>query len=258
VGAALETWQLVESPPVVPQPYGLFSQSEVRLGTDEHWRLGVQWQSQACGEAKVTTGPCIDEVSPLTPDNLCTVRQFDPFTIYAYNNDAVPGRTLDEHRADASARLVAGEQRSLETEFWTRVLTEVGTPTDLTSRDIRFGLGYIETQLAQDFNGMGVIHMSHLVATLLWDALVVTGGRIYTVHGTPVVVGAGYDIINPLTTPATILGTGPIVMYRGDIDTREQAVNFRRNEVSYIAQRDYVVGWDCGAYGVTVPTTPAV
>lgn len=258
MGNLLNTWHPVEAPAVVPQPYGLFTVAEPRLSTDEHWRIGVTWQSQACGLTKVTTGPCIDEVAALTPDDLCSVRQFEPFTVYTYNNDAVPGRTLDEHRADAVARLVGAEQRSVEEKVWAMMGAEVGVPIDLSGQDIRFGLGYVEQILAQDFNGLGVIHMSHLVATLLWDALVVTGGRVSTVHGTPVAIGAGYDTgINPLTTDGTIFGTGPMVMYRGDIDTREQAIARDTNNVSFIAQRDYVVGWDCGTVGVRVPHTPA-
>jgi len=258
MGAQLDTWQLVEAPAVVPQPYGIFSVAEPRLATDEHWRLGVKWQSQGCIQTGVTTGPCIDDIDPLTPDSLCTVREFEPFTVYAYNDDAVIGRSLDEHRADAIARLVGSEQRSAETQVWSMMLTDAGAPVDLSGQDIRFGLGYVESYLAQNYNGLGVIHMSHLIATLLWDALVVSGGRISTVHGTPVVVGSGYDTgINPTTQDGTIVGSGPMVMYRGDIDTREQAIAMANNRVSYIAQRDYVFGWDCGAVAVKVPHTPA-
>jgi hypothetical protein len=257
MGIQLGAWHQVEAPAIVPQPYGLFTVAEPRLSTDEHWRLGVQWQSQGCGLTKVTTGPCIADVEALDPDDLCSVREFDPFTVYAYNNDAVVGRTLQEHMADATTRLVASEQRSVEEQVWGLISAEVGAPVDLTSQDIRFGFGYVEQALAQQFNGLGVIHISHLVATLLWDALVISGGRVTTLHGTPVVVGAGYDIVNPLTSPGTIFGTGPMVMYRGDIDTREQAIDKSTNNVSYIAQRDYVIGWDCGSVGVLVPHTPA-
>lgn len=258
MGTQLDTWQLVDAPAVVPQPYGIFSQAEPRLATDDHWKLGIKWQSQGCFKAPATTGPCIDDVDPLDPDNYCVVRQFEPFTIYSYNDDSVIGRTLDEHRADAVARLIGSEQRSVETQVWAQMVADAGAAIDLSAQDIRFGLGYVEQYLAREFNGMGVIHMTHLTATLLWDALVVTGGKIQTVHGTPVVVGAGYDTsINPLTDDSTIVGTGPMVMYRGDIDTREQAIAMANNRVSFIAQRDYVFGWDCGAVRVLVPNTPA-
>jgi len=43
-----------------------------------------------------------------------------------------------------------------------------------------------------------------------------------------------------------------LVMYRGDIDTRENAVDKAINGVSIIAQRDYVLGWDCVAFGADV------
>ena len=93
MGTQLSTFHLVEAPAVVPYRHGLFSVVEPRVVgltggvIDEHWRLGVTWQSQACSLAKETTGPCIDsDVAALTPDEYCSVAEFDPFTVYAYND----------------------------------------------------------------------------------------------------------------------------------------------------------------------------
>ncbi len=75
-----------------------------------------------------------------------------------------------------------------------------------------------------------------------------------TLLGTPVVIGAGYDnAVGAPTATSSIFATGPVLLYRGDIDTREQAINKAHNEVSYVAQRDYVLGWDC--YAVQVDLT---
>jgi hypothetical protein len=94
--------------------------------------------------------------------------------------------------------------------------------------------------------------MSRQAATILWANLTISGGKMQTLLGTPVVIGAGYDNAagDPVATSA-LIATGPVVLYRGDIDTREQAINMAHNEVSYIAQRDYVLGWDCQAIKVT-------
>lgn len=256
MGQYLGNWLLVEAPVNPPQPFGIFSVVEPRLTIDEHWRSGIQWQSQACGDAKVTTGPCIDEISPLTPDDYCSISQFDPFTVYIYDNDPLPGHTIEQHKAQASQRLINAEQRAVEEKLWSEFTSSVALE-NLFAYDPRFALGWVEQKLSQQYNGTGIIHISHLFATLVWDSLVVSGGKTTTAHGTPVAIGAGYDSINnPVTDYLTIIGTGNMIMYRGEIDTREQAIATGTNNVSYVAQRDYAIGWDCTIVGAGVQVTP--
>jgi hypothetical protein len=81
---------------------------------------------------------------------------------------------------------------------------------------------------------------------VLCDNLYADGQIMRTKLGTPVVVGGGYD------QAGLIYGTGPLVIYRGEVDTRQQAIAKPVNKVSFIAQRDYVVGWDCGVFCVTL------
>lgn len=251
MGTQLDTWQLVDAPPVVPLPYGIFSVAEPRITTDDHWRLGVKWQSQACGSTKITTGPCIEpERGDLIPDDYCSITEYDPFTVYAYNNDAVIGHTLNEHLANTVQRLVATEQRSVEEQLWTSLVANSVSTLSLTTFSAGVVLGYLEQQLAENYGGQGVIHMNRLTATYLWEYLQVQGGRLVTKLGTPVVAGSGYDALSTPLDEFKMFASGPVVIYRGDVDTRENAVSKSNNEVSIIAQRDYVLGWDCVAYGV--------
>lgn len=261
MGSLLNTYHQVSAPPAVPYRYGLFSVVEPRtsaiegVSIDEHWRLGVQWQSQSCGEIKATTGPCIDaEIPALTPDGqLCSVLEYDPFTLYAYNDDAIPGHTLAEHEANAITRLTKGEQYGAESHLWSLMTTAAGAPSSATAYPIFVGLGLAEQAISETYEAQGVLHMSRLTAMACAPYLKVEGGRMLTALGTPVVVGGGY-ISEPsvATDLGTIIATGPLVMYRGDIDTRENAVNKAINSVSIIAQRDYVIGWDCSALAVEV------
>ena len=251
MGAQLDTWQLVEAPAAVPLPFGLFSVAEIRLTTDEHWRLGIQWQSQACSPTKLTTGPCIEpEVDPLSPDDYCSVVQYEPFTVYSYYNDEIPGATLEQHRARAIQRLNNGEQYSAEQSLWTALSTAAGPAVDLTAQPVGLVLGYVEQALADAYFGQGVIHMSRATATFLWEYLSVQGGRLQTLLGTPVIAGSGYDTLGAPDNDFYIYGSGPVVLYRGDVDTRENAVDRAINRTSIIAQRDYAVGFDCFAVGV--------
>lgn len=251
MGTQLETWQLVEAPPVVPLPYGIFSVAEPRITTDEHWKLGVQWQSQACSTTKVTTGPCIEpERGDLIPDDYCSVSQYEPFTVYAYNDDPVIGHTMNEDLANTIQRLIATEQRSVEEQLWASLVANSVSTVTLTAFNPGVVLGYLEQQLAENYGGQGAIHMNRLTATYLWEYLEVQGGKLVTKLGTPVVAGAGYDsLVSPLDK-FKMFASGPVVIYRGDVDTRENALDRATNQVSIIAQRDYVLGWDCVAYGV--------
>lgn len=260
MGTLLNTFHQVSAPPAVPYRYGLFSVVEPRTAAiegvtiDEHWRLGVQWQSQSCGEIKATTGPCIaDERLTLDPDELCSVLQYDPFTLYAYNNDAIPGHTLAEHEANAITRLTKGEQYGAEEYLWQQLISAAGAASDATAYPIHIGLGLAEQLISETYEAQGVLHMSRLTAMACAPFMKVEGGRMLTALGTPVVIGAGYVSGSSTATDlGTIIATGPMVMYRGDIDTRENAVNKAINSVSIIAQRDYVIGWDCSALAVDV------
>lgn len=254
MGSNLSTWQLVDAPAVVPHPFGLFSVAEPRLTTDEHWRLGIQWQSQACIEDYITYGECISggETS-LTSNSACIVKQYEPFTVYAYNTDAIPGHTLAEHRDQTVQRLINGEQLAAERKLWADMVAAPDATIDASAYSAKYALAVAEQAIAEAYPGTGIIHMSRQAATILWENLVVSGGRMQTLIGTPVVIGAGYDNAPgaPVAT-SDLFATGPVILYRGDIDTREQAINMSHNEVSYIAQRDYVLGWDCYAVRVNM------
>jgi len=244
---------LVEAPASVPYRFGLFSIATPRAtelttaGADPHWRNGITWVSQSCGAVGATQEFCIDEVDPaLQPDERCDIREFEPFTVYAFNDDSIPGFSLDQHRAHTVERLLHAEQYGVEQVVWGRLDDESATCIDASASTAYVGLAVAEQELADLYRGAGVLHMSRGTATVLCDNLYMDGGIMRTKLGTPVAIGGGYD------TPGLIYGTGPVVIYRGEVDTRQQAISKPNNKVSYIAQRDYVVGWDCGVFCVTL------
>lgn len=271
---ALNLWHPVAAPPVVPYRYGLFSVVSPRNAEvapngaiEEHWRAGVVWDSEACRAGDVTQGPCIDPDAIWNPDNdggltsdACSApAQFDPFTVYVWNEDSIPGYTLDQHRQQTVDRLVNNEQRLVEYAVITNIDNCVGNAggnLDLAGYDIKFALGWLEQYATQVYGGTPVIYMDRQATTLLWENLRVEGARLVTTNGTPVVSHSAGISINPPTTTGYIYATGTPIMYRGDIDLRESAITKAVNEVSYIAQRDYVYGWDCFCYGIRVRYAP--
>jgi len=254
MGNLLDAFHVVDAPPSVPYRFGVFSVVTPRAVPEPHWRLGVEWQTQNCGTAKITAGPCIvDDPDALDPDDLCDILQWEPFTVYVLNDDSVPGQTLEDHRANTILRLTNGEQYAVERELADRLFTAVPAPLDMTGfgDNPAFVLGHVEQQLAAQYQGLGIIHMSRRTAVLLGDShLRMQGQTLTTILGTPVILNAAID---PPTSPAngdiTIYGTGPLVMYQGQIDTNQFAIDRAVNKVCYVAQRDYVLGWDCAAVG---------
>ena len=244
---------LVEAPASVPYRFGLFAVAQPRptevtqTGVDPHWRNGITWVSQSCGQAGVTQEPCVDEADPsLDGDGLCSIAEFEPFTVYAFNDDSVPGFTLEQHQAHAVERLLHAEQHAVEGVLWSRLGDATEGCTDTTASPAYVGLGLAEQALADLYKGMGTLHMNRATATVLCDHLYADGQIMRTKLGTPVVVVGGY------ADAGQIYVTGPVVIYRGEVDTRQAAIDKGRNKVSYVAQRDYVVGWDCGVECFTV------
>lgn len=262
----MTTRHIVQPPIATPRRFGLFSQAEIRTaqldatGVDEHWRLGIEWQSQNCAEVKVTTDNCLvlgsdrEGGNEKTPDAYCEVRSFAPFTVYAYDDDDIPGATLAQHEQNAIARLVNDEQRAVEANVWTAILAEAGAPTDYTGNTAEMGLGALEAAWA-DLHGITpTVHLSVNAATVLASYLYREGGRMFTATGSPVIVGGGY--FDASVDTAVIAVTGPMVLYRSEINTQANAVNKATNQVSIIAERDYVVGWDCTALAATISLCP--
>jgi hypothetical protein len=138
------------------------------------------------------------------------------------------------------------------------------------------GLGILESHLAANYAGKGIIHMPRLVATLLLrlGALHMEGGVLYTGLGTPVAAGAGYDYPNtgPDGNEAAedtkwIYATGLVIIERQRLDTHDafniynqSAVPLDPNYIPGLQPNDnviltegtYVVAVDCYKSAINV------
>lgn len=136
------------------------------------------------------------------------------------------------------------ESRGVEKVFEVIVLGSgsvvAGTPVSAAH-----ALALMENALGDAYAGVGTIHMSPLIATLLLqDQLIYeVGGKWYTHLGTKVVIGTGY-------TSSTLYGTGDVVVYEGTKDVNE-APDTTNNVVNVLAERAYVVVADCVVLKIT-------
>jgi len=152
------------------------------------------------------------------------------------------------------------------------VLQDVASPVATgAALDVVTGLGLLEEGLANCYGGRGVIHVPvRLLPTLIRHDLVEPvggrspnsgqfGQRLETAAGNLVAVGAGYpgtgpDGTNPGPTAAWMYATGPVFMRRSDVKVTPfaSAVNRDINMIEMIAERTYVLGFDCCLLAVQV------
>jgi hypothetical protein len=142
------------------------------------------------------------------------------------------------------------ESRAVEKRFETLVLG-LGTAVTGSPVSAAHALAMMENALGDQYAGVGTIHMSPLMATLLLqDMLLVDSGGRFTTHlGTKVVVGTGYS-------STALYGTGDVTLYRSAqvlVDSPDMAQNVN----NVLAERAYVAVADCVALkmtGVPMPT----
>lgn len=140
--------------------------------------------------------------------------------------------------------------------------TAAVTVTGNTVVDIVEGINLLETAMANCYNGQPVIHVPFSLAEQLFRANVVriNGQHLETNGGRSLVaLGAGYTGSAPdgSQTPgaAWIYATGQVFAYRSAaqlVAPLGQSINRATNLVKMIAERTYVLGFECCHFGVPI------
>lgn len=137
--------------------------------------------------------------------------------------------------------------------------------------DVIQGLGLLEQALADCYGGVGVIHVPVKALPLLNAARLVhpVGGRdatsgqfgrqLQTLAGNLIAVGGGYpgtgpDGTDPGDDASWLYATGAVFMYRSNVRVHpfSSTVNRSNNTIEMIAERTYVLGFDCCLLAVQV------
>ncbi|MBP2703519.1 hypothetical protein JOL79_06865 [Microbispora sp. RL4-1S] len=264
----------VSPPTVEPYGYGLFSVAQFPVETDRHWRCGVEWEPYACDPARTIADDChLPPVEKVLDDGVPLVSA-SAFTVYGSYLCRTVGRTEQQilDRVRQAVRL--GEQRAVEHAFWTgelgntprladpgAVILNPGGVIPADAGDALSpvaGLAALESYLRESYGGTGVIHAPAGAVPVLAQAQQFCGtctAPLRTWLGTPVAAGGGYVVnTGPDGNPAPagtawLYGTGPVAIRRGEVfinpDSIGQALNRTTNEVAILAEREYVVGFDC-------------
>jgi hypothetical protein len=268
----------VEAPPFTSLPYGLMSVAVPMETGDRHWRAGVEYQLDPCDAAGAVMDEC-PEGTPIskaaTADGLEIVGN-EPFTVYAWIDCATVGFNDAEAHRRTSAALTNGEARTVERVLWTGdaggtvnphlaanagvidnqvTLQTAATVVTGGAVDIVEAMGNLEGALADCYGGVGIIHvprkaLAHLVAH---NQVVRDGQRLRTMGGTWIAAGAGYpgtgpDGTEPSGSQEWFYATGQVAYRRGEVtfsSSYPEAINRGTNSVVLVAERTYVIGWDC-------------
>lgn len=123
-------------------------------------------------------------------------------------------------------------------------------------------LGLLEGALASCYNGVGIIHIpQHAAASFdAWGLLKKNGPMLQTLAGNKVAIGAGYPGTSPAGVARTsdktwVYATGNIMGYRTDVKIRAnptESFNKQKNTLKMIAERTYLLGWDCCHFAANV------
>lgn len=208
-----------------------------------------------------------------------------PFTAYAKFDCALSG--MEDALKIATDALAQSESWQVERAFWTGLvdgrvvafphLAANAAIDDAQSIELQSaasivatgaaldpvtGLGLLEAALADCYNGVGVIHMPvKALPTFQAHSLVFAqNGKLRTLNGNLVAVGGGYAGTSPsgvasAAGEAWLYATGAVFMYRSDVKVpsdKVSSINRTTNTREMIAERTYVLGWDCCHHAVLV------
>ena len=264
---------LVPNVPGEALPHGLLGGCVPVVNADDaHHFNGTELVPAGCNQANAWVDCPDPSTGWVNPDQKVFDRPvscaFDPVTIYAGYECSAIGSSFEEAQQNALDQLARGEQRALELHFMQTWLTNADNTADLTpfagAVHIASGIGLLETWLADNYGGAGVLHMPVGVGALAARFGVVNFPRedecIRTLVGNSVVLGAGYSAnLGPAEPPnvpepalageAWLYITPPMRIRRDNRvlaqSTMRQAVDTRVNDIRVLAETTFVPEMAC-------------
>lgn len=250
----------VPPPQVRPRLHGLLTTFPAG-DLDAHKRLGVTWPgSGACGGGTSTASDrCLDNTSVeamWVMDACLEMGTADRVTIYTGLRRSIADSLGGDLVPDPQSIFAHAEAPAVEGAFWDAAYA--GAAATDPAESLLDALSLVEQDLAENYAGLGVIHVSPRVAVLLGDALVSSSGQLTTRIGTPVVIGAGYGGLSG--GGLSIIGTGMPYLAKASEPTRVESYNTATNDQIMYFQRTWLVGYDChsviSTYTPPTPPTP--
>ena len=264
----------ITPPQVVPAPeprglrYGLLQAANGPLDLPAHGSAGgIVYEPVSCGFARSYATQChTDDCLPSkTYDSNETPITRDSFVVYSSLACGSAGKTTTDLEARVRRRLANGEQSVAEAGMAT-ILASGATPLISPGAMLTDVIGELEQWLYgsdtsapadAQYGNVGYLHASPRIAAHAMDAdlIVPDGPLLRTRMGTIWVFGGGYP------DDGTIYVSGNTTVWRSPnvfVSPPQQLLNQTTNQYHLIAEREYVVSYDCVAasaiYSWGVPT----
>jgi hypothetical protein len=252
---------ILNGPLPAPLPFGLFSAATIVGEPDERWGNGAVVRMYPCKVPNVWD-PCStgsDRVKSES-DQAGSAPLFTAFVVYL-DDQCRGGGTSEDLDERMRAAFAASEQWAVEQELATGGMMPSNPylgdadANILGPADPVEALALLERAIGQGGKS-GIIHADRQTATA-WAAhslLRVNGDKLFTMLGTPVAAGAGYDGADPASGDTATagqgwaFGTGGVEIRRSEIEilpgSISEALDRAQNLVKFKAERDYLVTWD--------------
>lgn len=276
----------------VASPTGLLNSDGVEVvrhsGENVGWINGAQDVELLSGAFDLYVSDyCSGSLDTLvqTATDVCKDTTYPFGIVAAYALEGVIGLSLEDRKARVMHAAEVLTQKAVEHEFWTGDLAlasghlDASYITGFGSIEVSPGgagtaadhaLSALEWALGQSDAGTSVIHMTRDVASRLSQFLVKVGDKIYTILGTPVVVGSGYvsgtdgapagappgapeayppiPSIGAAPTTSWMYATGPVVVHLGPVEYIGERRDVATNEAIVLAGRPAAVYWDSACH----------
>lgn len=283
---AVITGPVLVDGPRTRQRYGIFATAEIEPLPPHALLGGVQWITGNCGDAVGYDVRCGVDLASKTFTNESSFAVATPFVVYAGRLCGTVGFTEAESQRLVLDKLLANEQRIVEQAFSDQLFGESpglanATPnatTVATAAGVNFveSIGRLEAAFYNEYGYAGTIHMpfrsgEHAAGQniLYADSEFPLPGndRVWkTAAGSTVSIGA-YTGNSPAgVVPAAghqwIYMTPPVKIWQQPESQLkpspiEGSLNRSTNQETWLAERGYVMGYECGAVfaiDVTLPT----
>lgn len=269
----LRTYLEVPRPARIQRRHRLLDVAIIADPTDQHAFGGIQWVPAPCERPGIADDPCPDGEGEdegkefLRPED---IRQVDPFAVYGSFQCSPVGFPEEQRRGRALEHLLTDEARAVEYAVWTGAsgnrprLADPTTEVLGSTNSAAQAVAWLEDRMAVLTPSRITLHMPVGALSWLSTETVAVGdpaGEQLTPQGSPIAAGAGYSEANtsPTGVPAPagaywIYATGPVYGWRGPIlelpDIPMVDLLRQRNEVIAMAERPWLIGWDCPVVAV--------
>lgn len=268
---------LVEGPPAVGSRYGLLTVASGPIDLPAHGRGGgVRYVPVTCGESHPYPIDCsAGVVNPVEKEGDPDNAEFDalPFVVYSSILCGSVGYTSREFIDKVEARLRLGEQGAAEMALWTGATAPTGgidlgitaladTGDNISVADNSSAPAVLAAMEAwiyrtQGYGGIAYIHAPVEAASWFGSEYLVIekNGIKYTPYGSIWVFGGGYPGTGAAGAAPPAGGmymyvTGQVNVWRSsDVFTYPipQTLDRTSNQYFLLSEREYAIGFDCGA-----------